>query len=97
MSTSYDPDKQTEALEEITRLTAEYEKLEGALNAKRDQLHEAIVRHQRERNAPPGRIADVSPYDRNHVGRLARAAGVEPLRKPPARRARKKPGTGTSK
>jgi len=89
----YDPETEAAALAELDTLTAEYRQAEAALDAARERMREAIVRHLRERNAPPGKIAEHSPYDRNHVGRLRDAAGIAPLRTPTVRavkRARKK-------
>ena len=80
--TDYDPDAQAAALGEIAQLTKSFEEQQAALDTARDDLHEAIVKHLRERNAPPGLIADASSYDRNHVRRLGVAAGVPPLREP---------------
>lgn len=90
----YDPASEAAALEEIDRLTTAFKEAQAVANEKRDALHEAIVRHLRERNAPPGKIAKHSEYDRNHIGRIRDAAGIPPLRestvRPAARRPRKK-------
>ncbi|MEW2631630.1 hypothetical protein AB0903_08215 [Streptomyces sp. NPDC048389] len=72
------------ALAELDRLTSAFNKAEGNVEKARKPLHEAIVKHLRARSAPPGVIADHTPYDRNHVGRLGKAAGVPPLRGPNA-------------
>lgn len=93
--TDYDEAVKAAAYAELDRLTAEFKEAESLLDDRRKALHEAIVRHLRERNAPPGELADHTPYDRNHVGRLRAAAEVPALRAPtvkPAKRARKKPG-----
>lgn len=96
--TAYDQEAQSVALAEIEQLTTIYKGAEDALDTARDALQEAIVRHLRERHAPPGLIANASPYDRNHVGRIARAAGVEPLReaKPAPRKPKRTAGGKTS-
>lgn len=96
--TTYDPEVQAKAIAEIEQLTAAFEEAEAVLDKKRDALQEAIVRHLRGRHAPPGLIANASPYDRNHVGRIARAAGVEPLReaKPAPRKPKRTAGGKTS-
>ena len=91
--TAYEPETEAAALAEIDRLTAEFEAAQEAVEEKRTALHEAIVRHLRDRNAAPGKISEHSPYDRNHVRRLALEAGVPALRTPTvkaARRPRKK-------
>ncbi|MEC4016043.1 hypothetical protein [Streptomyces sp. H27-D2] len=90
--TEHNADAQATALAEIAQLTAAFEEQQAALDKARDALHTGIVKHLMERNAPPGLIADASPYDRNHVRRLGVAAGVPPLRDPkPKPRSRKKP------
>lgn len=81
-------EKKVAALAELDKLTAKYRRAERAFNAARDDLHASIVRHLTERNARPGEVAEHSPYDRNHVGRIAKAAGVPPLREPKPRGAR---------
>lgn len=68
------------AAAELDKLTAAFNKAEGNLEKARTPLHEAIVKHLKARSAPPGLIAEHTPYDRNHVGRLGKAAGVPPLR-----------------
>lgn len=76
----YDEVRMAEALAELDALTAVFKNAEDALNKAREAVQEAIVRHLREQNAPPGKVAEHSPYDRNHVGRLAKAAEVPSLR-----------------
>jgi ribosome modulation factor len=75
MTTTTDP-TETKALRELDRLTARYTAAEQAIEDSRKPLHETLIRHVRERSAPPGEIANHSPYDRNHIGLLAREAGV---------------------
>ncbi|GHA94334.1 hypothetical protein GCM10010346_16370 [Streptomyces chryseus] len=72
------------ALAELDRLTSAFTQATTRLDTARDTLHAAIVRHLKARSAPPGKLADHTPYDRNHVGRLSKAAGVPPLRGPDA-------------
>lgn len=76
----YDKERMAEALAELDALTAAFKAAGDALDKARENVQEAIVRHLREQNAPPGKIAEHSPYDRNHVGRLRDAAGVPTLR-----------------
>lgn len=78
----YDPEIKAAALAELDGLTAAYREAEAALGRARAAIQAAIVRHLRERNAPPGEIAEHSPYDRNYVRQLGDAAGVPPLRTP---------------
>lgn len=76
----YDPDKMSAAFAEMDQLTADFHTAEQALERAREAVQEGIVRHLTERNAPPGRLAEHTPYDRNHVGRIARAADVPTIR-----------------
>jgi hypothetical protein len=77
-----DEERQREkaALDELDKLTTAYRRAEATLDRARDALHASIVKHLTERNAPPGKVAEHSPYDRNHIRRIADAAGVPPLR-----------------
>ncbi|MFJ2882434.1 hypothetical protein [Streptomyces sp. NPDC087272] len=73
-----------EAAAELTRLTAALTRAEQELSKARTTLQEGIVKHLHARSAPPGELSDHTPYDRVHVGRLGKAAGVPPLRGPDA-------------
>lgn len=90
----YDPAIEAAALEEIAKLAADFQEAERIADEKRDVLHKAIARHLLERNAPPGKIAKSADYDRNHVGRIAKAANVPLLRDPTVRAARPRKKTG---
>jgi Ni,Fe-hydrogenase III large subunit len=79
MST-YDPQREQAAYNELDQLTTDFRAAEEALEAARTRLQEGIVKHMSARSAPVGKLADHTPYDRNHVGRIARAAGVPSLR-----------------
>lgn len=70
--------------DELDRLTSVFTASEARIDTARKPLHEAIVKHLKARSAPPGKIADHTPYDRNHVGRIGKAAGVPSLRGPNA-------------
>ena len=95
--TDYDPVKMTAAFAEMDRLTADFHAAEVALEQAREAVREGIVRNLMERNAPPGQLAEHTPYDRNHVGRIAKAGGVPLLREPTTKpNRRKKPGGSTS-
>jgi hypothetical protein len=85
-----DEERQREkaALDELDKLTAAFEKADAARERAREALHASIVKHLMERNAPPGKVAEHSPYDRNHIRRIADAAGVPPLRVRTVRSAR---------
>lgn len=68
------------ALKELDKLTTAYAAAERKLDKARDALHDAIIKHLKEQNARPGEVSEHTPYDRNHIRRLAKAAGVPPLR-----------------
>ncbi|MBC9730691.1 hypothetical protein [Streptomyces sp. TRM68367] len=68
------------ALAELDEHTKEFRNAESKRDKAREALHEAIVRHYTDRNLGPGEIAQHSPYDRNHIMRLARAAGAPHVR-----------------
>jgi hypothetical protein len=76
----YDPAREAAAYAEMDALTADFRRAEQQIEAAREALREAIVRRLGAGDAPPGRLADHTPYDRNHVGRIAREGGVPPQR-----------------
>jgi hypothetical protein len=80
MSTTIDPDK-ARAIRDLDRLTGRLTSAEQTRDDRRDELHAAIVKHLKARNAAPSVISDHVPYDRVHVGRIGKAGGVEPLEK----------------
>lgn len=84
----YDEGRQAAALTELDALSAAFKAAETQLELAREALREGIVRHLKERNAPPGKVAEHTPYDRNHVRRIAEAGGVEPLRAPTVKSAK---------
>lgn len=52
------------------------------LEKDREALAEAIVKHLKARTVTPSEAARSADYDPKHVGRMAKAAGVPPLRPP---------------
>lgn len=76
----YDPANEAAAYAELDALTADYRQAEEALEKAREALREAIVRRLGANHAPPGKLAEHTPYDRNHVARIAREGGVPPQR-----------------
>jgi hypothetical protein len=80
--------RRKEALDEIGKLSAEFLEAQEELDKARESLHEAIASILDEQTVRPGEIAEHTPYDRNHVGRIGRAAGVTPLREATVRSAR---------
>jgi hypothetical protein len=81
----YDPDTEAATYAELDGLTADYRTAEQQLEAAREALRASIVVHLREGHAPPGKVAEHTPYDRNHVARIAREGGVPPQRPPTVR------------
>lgn len=77
------------ALKELDDLSAAYEAAKKPFDEARDALHGAIIKHLMERNARPGELSDHTPYDRNHIRRIANAAGVPPLRERTVRSAKR--------
>lgn len=80
--TDYDQAKMDAAFADMDKRTADFHAAAAALERAREVVKEGIVLHLTERNAPPGRLAEHTPYDRNHVQRIAKAAEVPPIREP---------------
>lgn len=76
----YDEAVKQAAYAELDALTEALVAANQAAKDARSNLHKAIEKHLRARSAPPGELADHTPYDRNHVDRLRRAAGIPKLR-----------------
>jgi len=68
------------ALDEFDLLTAAYFEAHERFEKAREELHEAIARILEERSLRPSEVVAHTPYDRNHVGRIAKRARVAPLR-----------------
>lgn len=70
----------------LAKHSAAFKAAEDDRETARLALYEAIVRHLRERNARPGKIAEHTPYDRNWIGDIGRNATppVPPLKGPNA-------------
>jgi hypothetical protein len=79
-----DTDPAAAAAAELDELTGAFNQAQTDLSDARKELQKGITRHLMARSAPPGVLSDHTPYDRNHVGRLGKAAGVPPLRGPNA-------------
>jgi hypothetical protein len=69
------------ALDRLRKASARVRKHE----AERKELAEAIV-VARLAGIRPRDIEEIAPYDRNHIGRIVKAAGVPPLKGPKAQR-----------
>jgi hypothetical protein len=87
--TEEERDREEAALKELDALTAAYEAAKKPFDEAREALHSAIIKHLKERNARPGQVAEHTPYDRNHIRRIATAAGVPPLRERTVRSAKR--------
>jgi hypothetical protein len=77
---TYDEETQAKALAELDELSKPFTKANSKAEDAREALHAAIVRHYTERTLPPGELAKHTPYDRNHIHRIAKAAGAPKLR-----------------
>lgn len=87
--TEEEREREEAALKELDSLSAAYEAAKKPFDEARDALHSAIIKHLMERNARPGQVAEHTPYDRNHIRRIATAAGVPPLREATVRSAKR--------
>lgn len=72
--------KQQMARDRLTELGSAYEKAEAELEAARNALNEGIVDVLRTRILGPSEVTRLVPYERQHVGRISKAAGIPPLR-----------------
>jgi hypothetical protein len=63
--------------------TARYRAAEDALEQARTKLRDRIVRALRA-DIRPSEVTAHTPYDRNHIDRIRRAAGIPSRRKPRA-------------
>lgn len=68
------------ARDRLTRLTGRYEKAETQLEQVRKEVSDEIAAILMARTLGPSEVTKLSPFERQHVGRIAKAAGVPPLR-----------------
>lgn len=68
------------ARERLTKLTGRYEKAESQLEQARKEVTDEIAAILMARTLGPSEVTRLSPFERQHVGRIAKAAGVPPLR-----------------
>ena len=73
-----DTEEQAKAL--LDRLGTERKKLEAKLEEVQQETHDAIVDVLMARTLGPSEVARRVQYDRQHVARIAKKAGVPPLR-----------------
>ncbi|MFI1166547.1 hypothetical protein ACH4UM_23825 [Streptomyces sp. NPDC020801] len=74
--------KKQAARDRLDELGAAYEKAEEEFEAARTALNEGIVEVLRARTLGPSEVTRHVPYERQHVGRISKAAGIPPLREP---------------
>lgn len=74
-------DEQT-ARELLQRLAVQYTAAEQHLERARAELGEGIVEVLKARALGPSEVTRLVPYERQQVGRIAKAGGVPPLRAP---------------
>lgn len=73
-------EEKREARDRLTKLTGRYEKAEGQLEQARKEVTDEIAAILMARTLGPSEVTKLSPFERQHVGRIAKAAGVPPLR-----------------
>lgn len=72
--------KQQAARERLAKLSATYEAAEKGLEEARAALNEGIVDILKTKTLGPSEVTRLVPYERQHVGRISKAAGIPPLR-----------------
>ena len=72
--------KQEAARSRLAELSAAYATAEAALDAAREDLSKEIVEILKARTLGPSEVTRLVPFERQHVGRIAKAGGVPPLR-----------------
>lgn len=72
--------KQQAARDRLTQLSTTYETAEKAFNDAREALSAEIVTVLKSRTLGPSEVTRLVPFERQHVGRIAKAGGVPPLR-----------------
>ncbi len=82
-----DKDPKVEALAEVARASEQHTQAIGDEVAAREAHHEAVVKALRA-GAGPSAIEKVSRYDRQHIDRIRRTAGIPPTRRATVRSAR---------
>lgn len=74
------PEEQQEARARLAKLAHAFTKAEQHLEVARKDLNDGIVDVLMARTLGPSEVTRLVPYERQHVGRIAKAAGVPPLR-----------------
>lgn len=94
-SPTHTPEQQ-EAISLLDRLSDEFAEAEKRLEAARTALNEGIVSVLKARTLGPSEVTRHVPYERQHVGRIAKAGGVKPLREPTVVAKKQAGGTSSS-
>ncbi|MDH6709775.1 hypothetical protein P3T27_006524 [Kitasatospora sp. MAA19] len=71
---------QQAARDQLAELSAAYTEAEAKLDVAREALNAGIVSVLKARTLGPSEVTRLVPYERQHVGRIAKAGGVPPLR-----------------
>lgn len=87
-------DQEQAARQKLAELSASFTKAEARLEAARKALNDGIVDILMARALGPSEVTRLVPYERQHVGRIAKAAGVPPLRERTVVSAKKAAATG---
>lgn len=66
----------------LDELTEQYNEAERALDRARDAVSAGIVKVLKAKTLGPSEVTRHVPFERQHVGRIAKAGGVAPLREP---------------
>ena len=74
--------KQQAARDQLTELSTRYTDAEKEFEAAREALSTGIVTILKARTLGPSDVTRLVPFERQHVGRIAKAGGVPPLREP---------------
>lgn len=74
--------KKQAARDRLADLSAAYTAAESQLEDARLALNEGIVDILMARTLGPSEVTRLVPFERQHVGRIAKAGGVPPLREP---------------
>jgi predicted lipid-binding transport protein (Tim44 family) len=72
--------KQQAARDRLTELSTAYTEAEQAFEQAREALSAEIVSVLKARVLGPSEVTRLVPFERQHVGRIAKAGGVPPLR-----------------
>lgn len=72
--------KKQAARDRLGELGAAYTAAEEVLEAARKELTDGIVEVLKAKTLGPSEVTRLVPFERQHVGRISKAAGIPPLR-----------------